>query len=54
MIFDIILQAKKLIYLVLQWSKYFFGTQKWSKYFFGVIANFSSDRSWSGAGARKI
>jgi len=40
MIFDIILQAEKLIFLVLQWSKYFFDTQKLM-----LIANFSSERS---------
>jgi len=28
MIFEIILQAKKLKFLVLQWSKYFLGIQK--------------------------
>jgi len=32
MIFDIILQDKKLIFLVLQWSKYSFGTQKLMTY----------------------
>jgi len=32
MIFDIILQAKKLIFLVLQRSKYFFGTQRLMTY----------------------
>jgi len=39
MIFDSILQAKKLIFLVLQWSKYFVGTQKfltYSKFYFGA------------------
>jgi len=47
MIFDIILQAKKLIFLVLHWLKHFFGTQKLMTY----IVNFSSERSWSVAGA---
>jgi len=39
MIFDIILQAEKLFFLVLQWSKYFFGKQKlmtYGKFYFGA------------------
>jgi len=32
MIFDIILQATKLIFLTLQWSKYIFGIQKLMTY----------------------